>query len=410
MITLEQCRDLDAADPLAAFRGRFALPEGTIYLDGNSLGALPRAASEAVGALIDQQWGPSLIRGWLAHGWIDAPARVGGKIARLIGAQAHEVLAADSTSVNLFKLVVGALQAQPGRRKVISEPGNFPTDLYMIQGAIGTLGGRRLELVRREALLDALDEDTALVVLTHAHYKSAELFDMAAVTARAHAVGALALWDLSHSAGALPVDLNAANADLAVGCGYKYLNGGPGAPAFLFVAERHHHRLSSPLSGWMGHARPFDLVDDYAPAAGIARFLCGTPPVLALAALEAGVDEMLAADMAAVATKSRRMCDLFIDLVAQECPNEDLRLMGPARGQPRASHVSFHHPHGYAVMQALIAAGVVGDFRAPDVLRFGLTPLYLRYADLWTAAATLRSVLASRSWDRPEHHARALVT
>lgn len=410
MITLQQCRDEDANDSLGPLRDAFQLPEGVVYLDGNSLGALSKAAVRSVHELVEEQWGPALIGGWLSHGWIEAPARVGAKIAGLIGALPHEVIATDSTSVNLFKLSVGALRLRPGRRKVISEPGNFPTDLYMIQGAIEALGERRLELVARTGLAEAIDEDTALVVLTHVHYKSADMFDMRAITARAHAAGALVLWDLSHSAGAVAVDLNGANADLAVGCGYKYLNGGPGAPAFLFVAERHQSTLVSPLSGWMGHARPFDFVDEYAPAQGIARFLCGTPPILGLAALEAGVDQLLAADMGTITTKSARMSDLFIDLVRQECAGHGLVLVGPERGAPRGSHVSFRHAEGYAIMQALIARGVIGDFRAPDVLRFGFTPLYLRYEDIWRAVQALKQVLDTASWDRAEHRRRAAVT
>ncbi|WP_396208767.1 aminotransferase class V-fold PLP-dependent enzyme, partial [Gemmatimonas sp.] len=277
---------LDAADALAPYRDLFALPEGVIYLDGNSLGALPKETPARVARVMHEEWGTGLIRSWNSADWIGAPQRVGGKIARLVGAEAHEVVVADSTSVNLHKLIVAALGAQTGRRTVLSEPGNFPTDLYMVETAIATLGtGHRLELVPRDEIVSRITEDTALVMLTHVHYKTADVYDMAAITAAAHAKGALVLWDLSHSVGALPLQLNACRADMAVGCGYKFLNGGPGAPAFLFVAERHHATLRSPLGGWMGHARPFAFVDEYEPAAGIARFLCGTPPILAVAAL-----------------------------------------------------------------------------------------------------------------------------
>ena len=291
MTTRDDCLALDAADPLAPFRAEFDLPEGVIYLDGNSLGALPRATGPRLQAVVAQEWGRDLIRSWNTAGWIDAPARVGGKIAGLVGARPHEVTAADSTSANLFKLVAGALSLRPGRKTILSEPGNFPTDLYVIQGLAALLGeGVRLKTVPADELVAAIDEDVAVVVLTEVHYKTGRRWPMKAVTAAAHAAGALMLWDLSHSAGAVAVDLNGADADLAVGCGYKYLNGGPGAPAFLFVAERHQAAIRSPLTGWMGHADPFAFVDAYAPAPGVRRQLCGTPPILGLSALEVGVD------------------------------------------------------------------------------------------------------------------------
>ncbi|WP_332767837.1 kynureninase [Phenylobacterium sp.] len=410
-ISLEDCRKLDADDELRAFRDEFRLPADVIYLDGNSLGALPVQTADRVVDLIELEWGRDLIRSWEANGWIGAPSRIGDKIARLVGAHVGEVIATDSTSANLFKLIVAALQARPGRQVVLSEPGNFPTDLYMIQGALAALsGGHRLELRPRDRLAEAIDHDTALVLLTHVHYKTADVFDMPEITSRAHAAGALMLWDLSHSVGAVAVDLNAARADLAVGCGYKYLNGGPGAPAFLFVAERHHQDLTSPLTGWMGHASPFDFSDAYQPAPGVRRFLCGTPSVMGLAALETGVDLLLRADMGAIAAKSAALCRLLTTLVEQECGAYGLEAIGPALGQPRGSHVSFRHPDGYAIMRALIARGVIGDFRGPDVLRFGLTPLYLGFEDVWRAVQTLRAVLADRLWDAPEYRVRTLVT
>jgi kynureninase len=402
---------LDAADALAPYRDLFALPEGVIYLDGNSLGALPKETPARVARVMHEEWGTGLIRSWNSADWIGAPQRVGGKIARLVGAEAHEVVVADSTSVNLHKLIVAALGAQTGRRTVLSEPGNFPTDLYMVETAIATLGtGHRLELAPRDEIVSRITDDTALVMLTHVHYKTADVYDMAAITAAAHAKGALVLWDLSHSVGALPLQLNACRADMAVGCGYKFLNGGPGAPAFLFLAERHHATLRSPLGGWMGHARPFAFVDEYEPAAGIARFLCGTPPILAVAALESGVDLHLRVDMQQVAAKSRALCELFIDLVASRCASYGVTLVGPPRGAPRGSHVSFRHPDGYAIMQALIARGVIGDFRAPDVMRFGLTPLYLRFADIAAAVDVLEEVLRTDAWRAPEYQVRQAVT
>jgi kynureninase len=401
----------DATDPLRAFRERFVLPEGVTYLDGNSLGALPVATAPRLAEVVQQEWGQSLIRGWTRHDWIGAPARIGGKIARLVGAQPHEVIVADSTSVNLYKLIVAALSARPGRSVVLSEPGNFPTDLYMVEGALRTMNaGHRLELVDREAMAHAITADTALVLLTHVHYKTAEVHDMARVTAAAHAHGALVLWDLSHSVGALPVDLAGANADLAVGCGYKYLNGGPGAAAFLYVAERHHAAFESPLTGWMGHAAPFAFTDAYAPAPGIARFLCGTPSILSLAALEVGVDLALEADLALVAAKSRALAELMIERTLAQCSRFGVSLVGPSAGAPRGSHVSFRHEHAYAVMQALIAQGVIGDFRAPDVMRFGLTPLYLRFADVVRAVDVLEQVLATEGWREARYQVRAAVT
>lgn len=402
---------LDAADVLAPFREKFTLPDGVIYLDGNSLGALPVDTPSRVAGVMHDEWGTGLIRSWNSADWIGAPQRVGAKLARLLGAKAHEVVVADSTSVNLYKLIVAALGAQRGRRVVLSEPGNFPTDLYMVETAAATLGaGHRLELAPRDELVSRIGDDTALVMLTHVHYKTADLFDMAAITAAAQAKGALVLWDLSHSAGAVPLALNACNADLAVGCGYKFLNGGPGAPAFLFVAERHHATLQSPLGGWMGHARPFAFVDGYEPAPGIARFLCGTPPILAVAALESGVDLHLTVDMQQVAAKSRALCELFIDLVDARCATYGVTLVGPPRGAPRGSHVSFRHPEGYAIMQALIARGVIGDFRAPDVMRFGITPLYLRFADIAAAVDVLEEVLRTGAWRAPAYQVRHAVT
>ncbi|MDB5482737.1 MAG: kynU [Caulobacteraceae bacterium] len=401
----------DAVDPLAPAREGFDLPPGLIYLDGNSLGALPRATAARVGETIEIEWGAGLVRSWNTHDWIAAPARVGAKIAPLVGAAAHEVIVADSTSVNLFKLVCGALGLRPDRRVILTEPGNFPTDLYVLQGIAGLLGSRvELRLVPRAELAGAIDEETAAVVLTHVHYKTAERWPMAEITARAHAKGALAVWDLSHSAGALAIDLGAVGADLALGCGYKYLNGGPGAPSFVFVAERWQEALASPLSGWMGHAAPFEFVDDYRPAPGVRRQLCGTPGILGLAALEAGVDAFAGVEMAALEGKGLALGDAFIDLVEARCELANLTLASPREAARRGSHVSFRHPDGYAIMQALIARGVIGDFRAPDILRFGLTPLYLRFADVWDAVETLRDVLASGDYRQPRFARRATVT
>jgi len=388
-------RALDANDPLRAFRDRFDLPDGVIYMDGNSLGPLPRATRAALARAVNDEWGRGLIRSWNDADWIGAPRRIGDKIAGLVGAAAGEVVVADSTSVNLFKLAVAAVRARPGRRVILTEPGNFPTDLYIAQGLAAVLPDVEVRTLPAAELAANLGPEVALLQLSHVHYKSAYRHDMAALTAAAQAAGALTLWDLSHSAGAIEVDLKGCNADLAVGCGYKFLNGGPGAPAFLFVAARHQGEMVSPLSGWMGHAAPFDFADDYRPAPGIERFLCGTPSVLGLTALEAGVDIAHEVDSAALAAKAKRLIGLFITEVEALCPA--LTLASPRHG-PRGSHVAFAHPEGYRIMQALIARGLIGDFREPDILRFGITPLYLGYQDVWRAARVIRDVLDAEAW------------
>ena len=401
-VTLDDARALDGADPLRSFRERFVLPPGVIYLDGNSLGPLPRAAKDRLAAAIEREWGAGLIRSWNDEDWIGAPARVGGKIAGLIGAAPQEVVVADSTSVNLFKLLAAALAARPDRRVILTETGNFPTDLYVAQGVASLLPGVEVRAAAREAVERSMDGEVAVVLLTHVHYKSAARWNMAAITARAHAAGAVALWDLSHSIGAIEVDLRSCGADLAVGCGYKYLNGGPGAPAFLFVAEALHETMRSPLSGWMGHAAAFDFIDDYRPATGIERFLCGTPPILGLLALEVGVDIALEADLGAVERKSARLWDLFAALIETRCDGHDFELLTQRDASRRGSHIAFAHPEGHRIMQALIARGVIGDFRDPDVLRFAITPLYLGYEEVWRAVETLYEVMQSGGWrDEP---------
>ena len=404
-MTLAHARALDAADPLAAFRDRFDLPAGIIYLDGNSLGPLPRATRDAIGDMVDRQWGERLIRSW-NEGWIDAPARIGGKLAPLIGARAHEVIVGDSTSANLFKALVAALRIDPDRRTILSEAGNFPTDLHVAEGAVACVPGARLQVVARGAVQAAIGPDTAVLMLTHVHYKTAERWDMAALTAAAHAAGAVVVWDLSHSAGAVDIRLGEADADLAVGCTYKYLNGGPGAPAYLYVAERWQDRLASPLSGWMGHAEPFAFADAYAPAPGMKRWLAGTPPMLAMAALEAGLDLWAEVDRNALWAKSAALWDILAAAGAAA----GLECVTPADPARRGSHISFRHRQAYAIAQALIAQGVIGDFRAPDVLRLGLTPLYLSHADVWRAGETLRAVVAEETWRDPRFAERAAVT
>ncbi len=405
--TLEQVRALDSADPLRPFRDRFILPEGIIYLDGNSLGALPKAAVARQKAMVEEEWGSELIRSWNTRGWIEAPHRVGGKIAALIGAKPNEVIVADSTSVNLFKLIVAAAALAPDRPQLLSEAGNFHTDLHIAAGA-ADLAGLRLDIVDREALEPAIGPETNLLLLTHVHFKSGLRFDMAEVTARAKAAGATTLWDLSHSAGAVPLDLNGDGAELAVGCGYKYLNGGPGAPAFLYVAESLQDRLMPPLRGWMGHSEPFAFTDDYRPAPGIGRFLVGTPPMLSLGALESGVESFEGAEMTALWAKSIALFDLFADLTYAYCPG--LECISPLDPEMRGSHISFRHPQAFELCQALIADGVIGDFRAPDVVRFGLTPLYLGYEDIWRAVERMRAILDGGRWRDPRFAVRGKVT
>ena len=409
---LERARELDAADPLASYRDWFEVPDGIIYLDGNSLGCLPRATPERLAEVVRGEWGEGLIRSWNDADWIGLPQRIGGKIAPLIGAEPHEVIAADSVSVNLFKLISAALALQiskgrPGRKVVLSEPGNFPTDLYMIEG-LEKQGLATQRLAERGSIAEALDEDVALLLLTHAHYKTGEVFDMAALTRAAHEAGALVLWDLSHSGGALPVDLNACEADFAVGCGYKYLNGGPGAPAYAFIAERHHDAVQQPLSGWMGHARPFAFTDDYAPAPGVDRLLCGTAPILAMAALEVGVDLIAEIGVEPLYAKSQALSEFFRDCLRGH--DVTLELVSPSDPAKRGSQLSFRHPEAYALSQALIARGVIGDFRDPDILRLGFAPAYLRFEDIAEAARHLAEVLESGEWQRDEFRQRAAVT
>ena len=407
-MTLEEAQRLDAADPLAFARERFKLPDGVIYLDGNSLGALPKAAPTVLANTAERQWGEDLIASWNKHGWIDWPTRIAARLAPIVRAKPVELLIADSTTVCLFKLLAAAVRARPGRNTIVTRSANFPTDLYAAQGLADMLG-LILRAVEPDEVIGAIDENTAAVTLTHVDYRSAAVFDMHAINEAAHAVGALAVWDLSHSAGAIELDLDGSGCDMAVGCGYKYLNGGPGAPAFIYVAERLQGELRNPLQGWMGHADPFAFVDDYRPMTGIERFLTGTPPILAMAALEAGLATFDGIAMADIAVKSRKLSQLFVDEVEARCGGE-VSLASPRDPAERASHVVFAHSEGYAVMQALIARGVIGDFRAPDLMRFGFTPLYNSFADMVGAAEILADLLKTREWDQPRFKARAKVT
>jgi kynureninase len=407
----ETCLSFDRQDPLAWVRDEFVLPEGVIYLDGNSLGALPRQTLPRMTEVIGKEWGSGLIRSWNNAHWIDAPARIGDKIARLIGAKGGEVIVADSTSVNLFKLLAEALRVQPGRHFILTETSNFPTDLYIAQGLIDLLGGNHaLRVVERAEIERALDGSVAVLMLTHVDYASGEIHDMRRITEAAQKVGTLVLWDLSHSAGAVPVDLNAAQVDLAIGCGYKYLNGGPGAPAYLFVAKGLQDAMQSPLSGWMGHAAPFAFEPEYRPAPGINRQLAGAPPILSMLALEVAIDLWLRVDQQESRRKSMALGDLFIKQVDETCRDLGVEVASPREAKMRGSQVSLRHNEAYRVMRALIDRGVIGDFRTPDILRFGFSALYTRYVDVFDGVRRLREVLTSRAWDRPEYANRLPVT
>ena len=404
-MTLDEARAWDAADPLNGFRGRFALPEGVIYLDGNSLGPLPRATTARMREVVEREWGQGLIRSWNEAGWVEAPRRVGAKIARLIGAGEDEIVAADSTSVCLFKLVMAAAALRPGA--ILAERDNFPTDAYVAERAAALLG-REYRAVPGDALEEAFALDVAVAVVTHVDYRTAARRDMAALTARAAVHGARIVWDLSHSVGAVPLDLGWDGVELAVGCGYKYLNGGPGAPAFLYAARALHARLEPPIAGWWSHAAPFDFAAHYRPAPGIERFLSGTPSMLGLLALEGGIDLMLEADAGLLWDKAVRLYDLFAGEVAAHAPG--LAILSPADAAARGSHIALAHPHALAIVRALIERGVIGDFRTPDIARFGLTPLTLGYEDVWQAARTLGEVMDEETWRDPRHARGGTVT
>lgn len=399
---------LDAADPLASLRDRFELPDGIIYLDGNSLGALPRGVRGRIDEVVAQQWGRDLIRGWNVHDWIDLPGRLGDRIARLVGAAPGTVTVADSTSINIFKLLVVALKLRPDRRVIVSETGNFPTDLYMAEGVADLLGrGHQLRTAPAADLAGLFDESVAVVQLTEVNYRTGARLDMAALTRLAHDKGALVIWDLAHSAGAFPVDLGGAGADFAVGCGYKYLNGGPGAPAFAYVAPRHLPGLVQPLTGWLGHAEPFRFAEHYRPAGGIAALRVGTPAILSMSALDAALDAFDGVDLMQLRRKADSLFELFVGTL--DAAGADLELLTPRDPAQRGTQVSLRHDSAYAVMQALIARGVIGDFREPDILRFGLTPLYLRHADVAAAAGVLIDVVGSGAWRDPRFAQRAKV-
>ncbi|MEP5765423.1 MAG: kynureninase [Halieaceae bacterium] len=403
---------MDQADPLASRRAGFALPSDKVYLDGNSLGALPRATPQRLLEVLQEEWGEDLISSWNRHAWIELPQRVGEKIAPLIGAGPGQVICCDSISVNLFKLLAAALQMRPGRQLILSASDNFPTDLYMAQGLSALLGesGCRLQQVAESSLEDSLDEQVAVLLLSHVNFRSGRILDMQRITAAAHAAGALVIWDLAHSAGALPVQLDECDVDFAVGCGYKYLNGGPGAPAYVYAAKHHQAPLQQPLSGWMGHRNPFAFDPHYEPGEGMQQFLCGTPPILSMIALDAALNEFSGLTVAQLRSKSLALGELFVDLVAQSELAAMLVLYSPAEASERGSQLAWSHPQAYGLCQAWIERGVIADFREPDILRVGFAPLYTGFADVWVAVESLRAVFAAQEQLDPRWQQRPRVT
>jgi kynureninase len=416
MTTREDCLALDARDPLGPLREEFVLPEGVIYLDGNSLGARPRPALQRAREVVEKEWGEGLIGSWNSAGWRALPERLGNRLARLIGAGEDEVVITDTTSINLFKVLVAALRVQaerdPSRKVIVTERSNFPTDIYMVEGLADMLQqGYSLRLVDApEELPAAIGTDTAVALITQVNYKTGHLHDMAALTALAHECGALTIWDLCHSAGAVPVDLRGSGADYAIGCTYKYLNGGPGSPAFVWVAPHLRELVWQPLTGWWGHVRQFGMEARYEPAPGIGRYLCGTQPITSLAMVECGLEAFEKTDMQALREKSLALTDLFIERVRARCGEHPLTLVTPLEHARRGSHVSFEHPEGYAVIQALIDRGVIGDYREPRIMRFGFTPLYTGFTDAWDAAEALVDVLDSDAWRAERFMTRKQVT
>ncbi len=402
------CAALDAADPLAGFRDRFLIDDTMVYLDGNSMGRLPKASIDRLAQMAEHEWGRILVRAWTEYGWMESPMRVGDRIAELVGAEPGEVLIAESTSVNLFKLIVAVLRARPGRRVVVTERSNFPTDLYIARGAVELLGGE-LRAVERGAIADALDADTALLTLTHVDFRNGERHDMAALTEAAHRAGALALWDLSHSAGAVEIQLQRDRADLAVGCGYKYLNGGPGAPAFLYVASAMQTELANPIQGWLGHATPFTFEPDYRRAEGIRGWMSGSPPVLAIGALEVGVDIHLEAGARRVGGKAALLTEVFIRLAKARLGPLGFEVATPDDPERRGAQVSLRHGDGLAIVRAVTDHGVIADFRPPDLCRFGLAPLYTRYVDLWDAVERLAEVVESGMHLLPQYREEVAI-
>ena len=413
------CEHLDAADPLRGFKDEFILPSDTIYLDGNSLGARTKGAAERAQTVIADEWGTGLIRSWNTAGWFDLPAKLGEKVAGIVGGGTGSTVVTDTTSINLFKAASAALKMQsadaPDRRVILTQRENFPSDIYMLQGLAEQLdAGYEVRLVDDAEVSagfpNTMTDEVALVVLTHVNYRTGRLFDMTTTTSEIHDGGALVIWDLCHSAGALEIDLAGSGADMAIGCTYKFLNGGPGSPAFIWVSEALQNRFTQPLSGWWGHAKPFEMSPDYAPADGIRRYLTGTQGIISMSMAELGLDIANRVDMAAVREKSLQLSDLFIELVDSRLADHPVEIVTPREHAHRGSQVSITHPEGFAIMSALIERGIIGDYREPEVLRFGLTPLYIGFTDVWDTVEALRDILDNRLWDAPAHKVRGAVT
>jgi kynureninase len=409
--TRAACEAFDRADRIRAFRDRFRLPEGVIYLDGNSLGALPKATADRVKKVLDVEWGEHLVDGWLKDNWMGLSEVLGDKIAKLIGADAGEVIVVDTTSINVHKVIAAAMLMRPDRRTLLTDKGNFPTDVYMAQGLVEFLGRQhRIKMVEEDQVAESIDEDTAAVFCTQINYKTGRLHDMAKITKAAHAKGALAIWDLAHTAGCVPIELNKIEADFAVGCGYKYLNGGPGAPAFVFAPKRHHDKVRQPLTGWLGHANPFEFGLDYKPAQGIRQFRASSPPILGIVAMEAGIDDMIEFGIDNVRTKSLALTSLFMKLVEERLLKHGFTIATPKEAERRGSQVALHHKDGWPIMQALKARKVIGDFREPNIVRFGFAAPYVRFVDVWDAVDNLVQVMDKEEWKKPEFQNKKWVT
>jgi len=404
------CERLDRDDPIRAFRDRFRLPEGLIYLDGNPLGALPKRAAERVAEVVDVEWGQHLVDGWLKDNWMGLSEALGDKIAKLIGAEDGEVIVVDTTSINVHKVLAAAMLMRPDRRTLLTDKGNFPTDVYMAQGLAEFLERQhRVKVVDEDALEASIDDDTAVVFLTQINYRTGRLYDMAKITAAAHAKGALAIWDVAHTAGCIPIELNKVQADFAVGCGYKYLNGGPGAPAFVFAPKRHHDKVRQPLTGWLGHANPFEFDLDYKPAQGIRQWRASSPPILGIVAMEAGIEDLIEFGIDKVRAKSLALTGLFMQLIEKRLAQHGFAFATP-RDEKRGSQVALRHKNGWSIMQALKARKVIGDFREPDIVRFGFAAPYVRFVDVWDAVEYLSQVMGAEEWKKPEFQAKKWVT
>ena len=409
--TRAACEAFDRADPIRGFRDRFRLPKDIIYLDGNSLGALPKAAAERVTKVLDVEWGEHLVDGWLKDNWMGLSETLGDKLAKLIGADAGEVIVVDTTSINVHKVIAAALLMRPDRRTLLTDKGNFPTDVYMAQGLVEFLGRQhRIKMVEEDEVAESIDEDTAAVFCTQINYKTGRLHDMAKITKAAHAKGALAIWDLAHTAGCVPIELNKIEADFAVGCGYKYLNGGPGAPAFVFAPKRHHDKVRQPLTGWLGHANPFEFGLDYKPAKGIRQFRASSPPILGIVAMEAGIDDIIEFGIANVRDKSLALTGLFMNLVDARLAKHGFSVATPREAERRGSQVALRHQDGWPIMQALKARKVIGDFREPNIVRFGFAAPYVRFVDVWDAVDNLVQVMEKEEWKKPEFQNKKWVT